>query len=69
MCARLLVCYKQKHLKTTCLLTSLPEEAELLKSRGGSGMPDPQTGIPTYYVPDPEYALTHMLFNTYEVAC
>jgi hypothetical protein len=32
-----------------------PEEAELLKSRGGSGMPDPQTGIPTYYVPDPEY--------------
>jgi hypothetical protein len=55
MCARLLVCYKQKHLKTTCLLTLLPEEAELLKSRGGSGMPDPQTGIPTYYVPDPEY--------------
>jgi len=32
-----------------------PEEAELLKSRGGSGMPDPQTGIPTYYVPDAEY--------------
>jgi hypothetical protein len=32
-----------------------PEEAELLKSRGGSGMPDPQTGIPTYYVPEAEY--------------
>jgi hypothetical protein len=43
-----------------------PEEAELLKSRGGSGMPDPQTGIPTYYVPDPEYvdpyALIHMKY-------
>ena len=25
-----------------------PEEAELLKSRGGSGMPDPQTGIPSF---------------------
>jgi hypothetical protein len=32
-----------------------PEEAELLKSRGGSGMPDPQTGIPTYYVPEAEF--------------
>ena len=32
-----------------------PEEAQLLKDRGGSGMPDPQTGIPTYYVPEPQY--------------
>jgi hypothetical protein len=32
-----------------------PEEAQLLKDRGGSGMPDPQTGIPTYYVPDAQY--------------
>jgi hypothetical protein len=32
-----------------------PEEAQLLKDRGGSGMPDPQTGIPTYYVPEAEY--------------
>ena len=39
-----------------------PEEAELLKSRGGSGMPDPQTGIPTYYVPDPEYALDNLQY-------
>ena len=47
-----------------------PEEAELLKSRGGSGMPDPQTGIPTYYVPDPEYvdpyALIHMKYPQQE---
>jgi hypothetical protein len=47
-----------------------PEEAELLKSRGGSGMPDPQTGIPTYYVPDPEYvdpyALIHMQYPQQE---
>ena len=47
-----------------------PEEAELLKSRGGSGMPDPQTGIPTYYVPDPEYvdpyALIHMNYPQQE---
>jgi hypothetical protein len=39
-----------------------PEEAELLKARGGSGMPDPQTGIPTYYVPDPEYALDNLQY-------
>jgi len=39
-----------------------PEEAELLKSRGGSGMPDPQTGIPTYYVPDAEYALDNLQY-------
>ena len=32
-----------------------PEEAQLLKDRGGSGMPDPQTGIPTYYVPESQY--------------
>jgi hypothetical protein len=32
-----------------------PEEAQLLKDRGGSGMPDPQTGIPTYYVPEAQY--------------
>jgi hypothetical protein len=32
-----------------------PEEAQLLKDRGGSGMPDPETGIPTYYVPDAQY--------------
>jgi len=32
-----------------------PEEAQFLKARGGSGMPDPDTGIPTYYVPDAEY--------------
>jgi hypothetical protein len=32
-----------------------PEEAQLLKNRGGTGMPDPDTGIPTYYVPDSEY--------------
>jgi hypothetical protein len=38
-----------------------PEEAELLKSRGGSGMPDPQTGIPTYYVPDAEYVDPNLL--------
>jgi hypothetical protein len=38
-----------------------PEEAELLKSRGGSGMPDPQTGIPTYYVPEAEYADPRLL--------
>ena len=25
-----------------------PEEAQLLKDRGGSGMPDPQTGIPSF---------------------
>ena len=31
-----------------------PEEAQLLKNRGGTGMPDPNTGIPTYYVPDSE---------------
>jgi hypothetical protein len=31
-----------------------PEEAQLLKNRGGTGMPDPQTGIPTYFVPDSE---------------
>ena len=47
-----------------------PEEAELLKSRGGSGMPDPQTGIPTYYVPDPEYvdpySLIHMKYPQQE---
>jgi hypothetical protein len=47
-----------------------PEEAELLKSRGGSGMLDPQTGIPTYYVPDPEYvdpyALIHMKYPQQE---
>ena len=32
-----------------------PEEAQLLRARGGTGMPDPDTGIPTYYVPDSEY--------------
>jgi hypothetical protein len=25
-----------------------PEEAQLLKDRGGSGMPDPKTGVPTF---------------------
>jgi hypothetical protein len=32
-----------------------PEEAQLLKARGGSGMPDPQTGVPSF-APVSEYA-------------
>ena len=32
-----------------------PEEAQLLKDRGGSGMPDPKTGVPTF-APVSEYA-------------
>ena len=35
-----------------------PEEAELLKSRGGSGMPDPQTGVPSF-APVSEYRDTY----------
>ena len=30
-----------------------PEEAEVLKSRGGSGRPDPETGIPSFQVEEP----------------
>jgi hypothetical protein len=46
-----------------------PEEAELLKARGGSGMPDPQTGIPTYYVPEAQYADPDLLeYMQYENA-
>jgi hypothetical protein len=25
-----------------------PEEAQLLRDRGGSGMPDPETGVPSF---------------------
>jgi hypothetical protein len=32
-----------------------PEEAQLLKDRGGSGMPDPETGVPSF-APVSEYA-------------
>lgn len=34
-----------------------PEEAELLKSRGGSGMPDAETGVPTF-APAYDYGFT-----------
>lgn len=30
-----------------------PEEAEVLKARGGSGRPDPETGIPSFQVEEP----------------
>ena len=30
-----------------------PEEAAVLKSRGGSGRPDPETGIPSFQVEEP----------------
>jgi hypothetical protein len=37
-----------------------PEEAAVLKSRGGSGRPDPETGIPSFQVEEPpmEFAPT-----------
>ena len=35
-----------------------PEEAQLLKDRGGSGMPDPQTGVPSF-APVSEYRDTY----------
>jgi hypothetical protein len=31
-----------------------PEEAQLLRDRGGSGMPDPETGVPSF-APVSEY--------------
>ena len=34
-----------------------PEEAQLLKDRGGSGMPDPETGVPSF-APAYDYAQT-----------
>ena len=34
-----------------------PEEAELLKARGGSGMPDAETGVPTF-APEYDYGFT-----------
>jgi len=34
-----------------------PEEAQLLKDRGGSGMPDPKTGVPTF-APAYDYGAT-----------
>ena len=35
-----------------------PEEAQLLRDRGGSGMPDPQTGVPSF-APVSEYRDTY----------
>jgi hypothetical protein len=35
-----------------------PEEAQLLRNRGGSGMPDPQTGVPSF-APVSEYRDTY----------
>ena len=32
-----------------------PEEAQLLKNRGGSGMPDPQTGVPSFEIGGGDY--------------
>jgi hypothetical protein len=37
-----------------------PEEAEVLKSRGGSGRPDPETGIPSFQVEEPPVEQTPM---------
>jgi len=34
-----------------------PEEAEVLKSRGGSGRPDPETGIPSFQEEEPPVEL------------
>lgn len=34
-----------------------PEEAAVLKSRGGSGRPDPETGIPSFQVEEPPMEL------------
>lgn len=34
-----------------------PEEAEVLKARGGSGRPDPETGIPSFQVEEPPMEL------------
>ena len=37
-----------------------PEEAAVLKSRGGSGRPDPETGIPSFQVEEPPVEQTPM---------
>lgn len=37
-----------------------PEEAAVLKSRGGSGRPDPETGIPSFQVEQPPVEQTPM---------
>jgi hypothetical protein len=37
-----------------------PEEAEVLKARGGSGRPDPETGIPSFQVEEPPVEQTPM---------
>jgi len=37
-----------------------PEEAAVLKSRGGSGRPDPETGIPSFQVEEPPIEQTPM---------
>jgi hypothetical protein len=37
-----------------------PEEAAVLKSRGGSGRPDPETGIPSFQVEEPPVEPTPM---------
>ena len=37
-----------------------PEEAAVLKSRGGSGRPDPETGIPSFQVEEPPIQQTPM---------
>jgi hypothetical protein len=52
--ARLL---QQKAPENHMLAYITPEEAQFLKDRGGSGMPDPETGVPTF-APAYDYGFT-----------